>query len=557
MEIYPASSSTRLCVHRDSLCCPPRAAVVLGIRDSDTWLRISGNEDYGPLYISEWVTNEYSSFWCNSLRWRKVSLHRTIYNYGGILTGTVNLVWEIVDGQARNMSTGSFAWENDSSPEENFSGVVISDGQGGRIWSITGNVPSWWPGIDIYSYPYFTAPKYTQEYSYEDWQFSDPVDYSEVIQDAIGRLNASDEESNLEWHPAYSTPSFSGYGLIYRYKIKLKADIGVEWSEDFGEGIKFAYRVVFTETNDTCRAVSSNEPMPPVNKTYWGEDHETTMVSPIGTEVEFILPAEGVPSKEELMPTHYNQTKGFYLTGPKRKVWPTLQIATQTFSHRITAYAAYDGSPAYYRTENASGGDINTRSYYSSSAIPNHYRHPDAFHSPIATQRTVPLPSGDTIEYTLADPISPNEARDIVTAQMTESPFNQLEPLPSYRTHQLASNDTGQSLLNATVTRGKYTITISRPSLTLDGSGTIVARWKIHTRTASGGTGSEDFSESYTWPARDTEDPESPEPDTKTFGPYTITAAEGETKWIEVLEPEEAQHVWPTPIWYVVPADSV
>lgn len=557
-----------------------------------------GETIYNNQYIPEWYTDIYDDTLCNHRLWRKAQSHQERHIEDKDEDGkvvhkedwTCDIIWEWVDGKLTNPSTGNFTVMFHYGDEaQTITGTVIQV-NGQAQWSITSGEEHW-PWWKMFSlgpndFPSFTAPGMIENYDRDVWEFSDEITHEDLVDAALGRRPST----MGEWHGPETSHwggdvySISGNRDIYAAETRLKADGFGNWKESYGIGIIFSYRLIYEQWDDACHVRGEDVPALKPIREWIEEDYNTPLISLTANATEaFSKPIDGIPSVEEMAPATPFQKKIIMITGPSRKIWPILKYQTTSAIHDIPAFQAYDGSNAYFRTEKVTGGITSTQhaggdwTEYNPLLVqhgsPNHIK---GWHNqklaPIPpslptepTHRTVYTDAGLALDFSLSNPVPPNEAKDNALSNLDPQnidyyfdPIRQylLHSSPPYRSYVLASFSVGTSRLTASIMMGKYTITISRPSLTLDGSGTIVARWKIHTRTASGGTGSEDFSESYTWPARDDEDPEAPEPAEKTFGPYEVTAQEGETKWIEVLEPEEAQHVWPNPIWYVAPKET-
>lgn len=403
------------------------------------------------------------------------------------------------------------------------------------------------------------------------WMLSDQKSYSFFRDLAIARL---DNVTDKEWE--YSDPSIrirNAFSLQARLRAQFPS-----WKGEFGSGIRFAYRIALAVVNDNCP--HDNEKEPDVEHKWITEDKETEtiQITDGGTEI-YSEVIDGIPEASELSLESAVQSKTLTITGPSRKLLPVLNIRRYyANSIRIPAFQAYDGSGNYYARETAAGAvnasqaaeggwgmgitgiDILMTYGARPSGPARDYDEGTAYVPPSgaasATSHTV-MVGEDSVTFSLSGPISPNEAINRAIGQI-DALMEEDEDGPVYNPigetigpHVVATRIVGRARLTAHELRGKYIITIDRPTLPLDGAGTVTAKWKIHTITADGEKSVDDHSESHTWRSRDDEDPDSPEPSTKTFGPYTVTANEGELKWIEVLEPEEAQHVWPNPIWYV------
>lgn len=425
-------------------------------------------------------------------------------------------------------------------------------------------------------------------------QYKSPVTFDTLKMEALDRLAAKEDYTTSIWRESLTLES----GKVYRISdFLLTAAWPHAWDQQFGDGIKFEWRLRILRTNGKCGTAQTGDA--PKEYSWWKGDEEGDLVSPLisvstgETSASHDITSTDFPTPQDLVPAHSLQSTTIFITGPKRKLRPSLSYDTIFKRYKIDATQAYDGSNRWFKTETISG-DLGTFSSVGdigplTSPLARKFRDLALkYASPLFTglgqwqtapllqpllwkflaiwntgwgeqQTTTPrkilsptqhIIHEDDIEiiFTLSDELGPNEVMDAEIPHyvgMLRTPYSLKK--------NIASCVISKARTSAVIISSTYTVTVSRPTLPHDGAGTVTAKWKIHTlNTAT----AEDHSESYTWPAREDEDPATPEPDTKTFGPYEVTAAEGEVKWIEVLEPEEAQHVWPSPIWYVAPKEN-
>lgn len=562
---YPLNTDA-LRVFLDAPCCPPLPAVVLATKKPKYGVTVVISLPCIKENIEPNTANPLYDF----RAWRKRVVTNTVTN----ATLTVGyapyerrrgysseeiITTEVIDGNWRTSTDGSTVhyWYSYDNPNDGpYTGqldMVVRNNE----WVVTHADPP-----DIFFDWFYAVPTTTTEYS-------DEITYPMFLADALDRLIRGQEGalSAIEWglltkndahrhdgiktdtplsngsdiiNPPYRSEESAYY--IWSVKTSLRATITslpIEsywpsrygpstwsgytyplhgWKSSFGSGIRFAARVGIRRS-DALRPDND-----PIHYTEEMTDLETPTI-PVeegATEVTYditdLLPAA--------WPGKRGQQTGIFLTGPKRKLRPSIHVDT-VVGHHLPAqiYQALDGSREWFKT-------------------------PDRSTS-----------------------ISPNEAltaaRDAARDAVNDQVFNN-DPLISFDlnghirsaangqgfTTVLACTVVSPSRCRAVVTQSRYKIVLTRPSLPADRSGTVEAKWIIHTlNTATGNIAEEAQSASYTWEAQESGHPTDPEDEQKELGPYEVTAAEGEVKWIEVLEPEEAQHVWPAPIWYIAPEE--
>lgn len=559
---YPYAETAKLRVCRYCPSCPPREAGIQTRHVSekvDTGKFITIGSEYEPLggpYIG------LEMGFCGVQVWTTASTSGEIHNEAkdedGVVIASEDWSWHVIwtgsydrliaggGGSAKIYYKGS-----GDDPPFNATGHLIGQGtESGLTWAFDNP-----PFIGVYPGNGLSFP--LEDYlNNVDWTLGGRQPYTFFRTLAINRLDNVEDE---EWEDALYLGALPG--TVESTQARLRAQFP-PWKNEFGQGIRFAYRIALTTINKSCR---EDPPISPEITREWltQEDVETAIV-PIseGAVEKHSSVIDDIPGPEDLSGINQVQGKEITITGPSRKLWPILRMGTvheQYFAH---AFQAYDGSKRHYAKETASGYINSSRiageewdpphpalaAYQATTIAREHaigYVPPQGASQ---TSHTVTMDEGD-VTFSLSNIIQPNEAVQNVRDQIDgRDPY--CIPADPWLPHTLAALQVGAARLSASALKGAYEIEISRPSLPLDGSGTVTAKWKIHTLAANGEKSSEDFSESYTWPARDDEGIPR-EPGSKTFGPYIVTANEGELKWIEVLEPEEAQHVWPNPIWYV------
>lgn len=97
--------------------------------------------------------------------------------------------------------------------------------------------------------------------------------------------------------------------------------------------------------------------------------------------------------------------------------------------------------------------------------------------------------------------------------------------------------------------RSKYRIYITKPNIPGEKNETLEVKWRVHTRDyLTGSDTHEEKSATHTWKQYESEK--------VILGPYELEVPKpNEIVWVEMLEPEKPQHIWPTPIWYVTPGE--